>query len=53
MEVLELYVLLEIQISRIQTQLRSMVFSRRETPERKCSGRDFKPWVPSLRGQAR
>ena len=29
------------------------IFSGRKNPEYKSSGRDFKPWVPRLRFQAR
>ena len=44
---------LTIQGSRFKTRLRSINFSGRKNPEHKTSGRDFKPWVPSLICQAR
>ena len=43
---------LEIQDSRVQTQLRSMDFLGRKNPEYKSSRMDFKLGVPSLRFQA-
>ena len=44
---------LEIHGTRVQTRLRSMIFSGRKNPQHKSSGKGFRLGVPSLIFQAR